>query len=404
MFPLFCDAEEGPGVGAISHRVVECCTSMHNLSNLALADIGAADKIQGFITTYYRELVFTAAIVVIATIVGYATGRVVSRTPVSTDKTGGDGRTTGQVREESTSSGRLLARVTRVSIWIAALIAIASVWLHSLLKQQIDLAQALHQLDQLGRQIGLTLVLLAAGLVVARILQRSVFATLHRGRVNSNLALLGGRIVYVASLSVGLVVILAVWGTGVVFPVALLGALTVALSLALQDVLKNLVAGIYLLLEHPFVIGDQITLEPHTGEVEDIQIRYTSLRTANGQRVLIPNSMLFSSAVINHSAFRQRRSGLIVTIPDAGAEAVDRAEEQIRAAIGAVPGVLTTPAPQIILNRAVGGKLDLQAVFWLPTGELGKSAALYSEVLEQVRANVPEAEVGALDPATTAVM
>lgn len=349
-------------------------------------------------------LVLTAVVLLIATVAGYLTGRVVSRAPAHGDRAGADGRLAGRVSEKQTSSGRLLASVTRVSIWVAALIAIVFIWFRNGLLQEINQKQASDTLANLGLNIGLTLVLLAAALVVARLLQRSVFATLHRGRVNTNLALLGGRIVYVSSLAVGLIVILAVWGTGIVFPVALLGALTVALSLALQDVLKNLVAGIYLLLEHPFVIGDQITLEPYTGEVEDIQIRYTSLRTANGQRVLIPNSMLFSSAVVNHSAFRQRRSGLIVTIPDAGAEAVDRAEEQIRAAIAAVPGVLTTPAPQIILNRAVGGKLDLQAVFWLPTGELGKSAALYSEVLEQVRTNVPEAEVGALDTATTAVM
>lgn len=376
---------------------------MMNLFNRAFALADLAQQINTFVSDPGRQIamVVTAAILLVATVLGRLMGRIVSRAPTRTEKTGNNGRLAGRVREEFTSSGRLLARVTRVSIWIAALIAISFIWFPAKLFEPTQISAAL---TYLGTRIGATLVVLAATLVVARVLQRSVFATLQRGRVNGNLALLGGRIVYVSSLAVGVVVILAVWDTGIVLPVALLGALTVALSLALQDVLKNLVAGIYLLLEHPFVIGDQITLEPYTGEVEDIQIRFTSLRTASGQRVLIPNSMLFSSAVINHSAYRQRRSGLIVTIPDAGAEAIDRAEEQIRAAIAAVPGVLTTPAPQIILNRAVGGKLDLQAVFWLPTGEFGKSAAVYSDVLEQVRANVPEAEIGALDPTATAVM
>ncbi len=376
---------------------------MNNLSNRAFAVADVGQQIQRFISNpdNQKALVFTAAILLVATILGGLMGHVVSRAPVRTEKAGTDGRLAGRVREELTGSGRLLARITRVSIWIAALIAITFIWSPSNPLQPDKVGNAL---NYLGSRVGETLIVLAATLVIARVLQRSVFATLQRGRVNGNLALLGGRIIYVTSVAVGIVVILAVWDMGIVFPVALLGALTVALSLALQDVLKNLVAGIYLLVEHPFVIGDQITLEPHTGEVEDIQIRFTSLRTASGQRVLIPNSMLFSSAVINHSAFRQRRSGLIVTIPDAGAEAIDRAEEQIRAAIAAVPGVLTTPAPQIILNRAVGGKLDLQAVFWLPTGEFGKGASVYSEVLEQVRANVPEAEIGALDSTVAAVM
>lgn len=361
-------------------------------------------KIIDAIPSYSVQLVLTAAILLLAIVVGRLMGRIVSRAPVRSDANGHDGRPAGRVREEQTSSGRLLASVTRVSIWAAALIAIAFIWLSEQLLTNIHSAQVITVSTYLGLHIGATLIVVAAMLVVARIMQRSVYATLHRGRVNSNLALLGGRVVYVSSLALGVVIVLAVWDTGIVFPVALLGALTVALSLALQDVLKNLVAGIYLLLEHPFIIGDQITLEPHTGEVEDIQIRYTSLRTANGQRVLIPNSMLFSSAVVNHSAYRQRRSGLIVTIPDAGAEAVDRVEEQIREAVAAVPGVLTTPAPQIIFSGAAAGKVDLQVAFWLPTGEVGRSAALYSEVLGQVRAKVPEAEIGALDPTTTSVM
>ena len=351
------------------------------------------------------QLALTVVILLVAAIVGRLLGHIVSRAPVRSDNNGRNGgRLAGRVREELTGSGRLLARVTGISIWLAALIAITFIWFGDRLFTPSYLNKASQDLTTLGLNSGTTLIVLAATLVVARLMQRSVYATLHRGRVNSNLALLGGRIVYVSALAIGLVIILAVWGTGVVFPVALLGALTVALSLALQDVLKNLVAGIYLLLEHPFIIGDQITLEPHTGEVEDIQIRFTSLRTANGERVLIPNSVLFSSAVVNHSAYRQRRAGLSVTVPDTGAEAVDRAEEQIRAAIAAVQGVLKAPAPQIIFSRATGGKVDLQVVFWLPTGGLGKNTSVYSEVLEQVRAKVPEAEVAVLDPVTSAVI
>src|SRR5262249_606219 len=150
--------------------------------------------------------------------------------------------------------------------------------------------------------------------------------------------------------AVGLIVILALWGAGIVFPVALIGAITVALSLALQDMLKNLVAGIYLLLERPFTLGDRIILSPYTGEVEDIEMRYTALRTADGQRVIIPNSMLFSSAVVNLSAYERRRSAFTVTVPDIGSNAIERAEAQIRAALHELPNVLENPAPDAILT------------------------------------------------------
>src|SRR5262249_2250104 len=153
---------------------------------------------------------------------------------------------------------------------------------------------------------------------------------------------------------------------------------TVALSLALQDVLKNLVAGIYLLLERPFTLGDRIVLAPYSGEVEDIEIRYTALRTADGQRVIIPNSMLFSSAVVNLSAYERRSSAFTVTVPDTGTEVVDQAEEAIRAALEETPGVLEQPAPEVIVTRAAKGTVDLQVIYWMPTDSLDQRAAIFS--------------------------
>src|SRR5690349_15802537 len=80
------------------------------------------------------NLVLTAAVLLIATIIGYLMGRVVSRAPVGSDKNGHNGRFAGRMREELTSSGRLLAGITRVSIWIAALIAVAFIWFRTSLK------------------------------------------------------------------------------------------------------------------------------------------------------------------------------------------------------------------------------------------------------------------------------
>src|SRR5262245_56514989 len=158
--------------------------------------------------------------------------------------------------------GRWLSRLTRAAVWIAALVAIALNWLSDqTLVQVIDLNHLGREVGGLALRAGGSLLVLACTLGIASILQRSLVLSMER-RVNRNLSLLGGRILYIASLAVGLIVILALWGAGIVFPVALIGAITVALSLALQDMLKNLVAGIYLLLERPFTLGDRIILSP----------------------------------------------------------------------------------------------------------------------------------------------
>src|SRR5437879_1344659 len=90
-----------------------------------------------WIQNHLGDLVLTASILLLAIVVGRLMGRVVSRAPVRSDTNGHNGRLAGRVREELTGSGRLLARVTRVSIWIAALIAIAFIWFRDQLLQGI---------------------------------------------------------------------------------------------------------------------------------------------------------------------------------------------------------------------------------------------------------------------------
>ena len=300
--------------------------------------------------------------------------------------------------------GPWLAWLMRLCIWITALTAIMVIWLYGQ-DSQINGKQLLHQFVTFAIQLGVSLAALAATLVLARVAQRATVASLHRSRLNRNLALLTGRLIYVVVLVIGVIVILAVWGTGLVLPVALVGVLTVALSLALQDILRNLVSGVYLLIERPFVIGDYITIPPYSGEVEDIQLRVTSLRTLDGERVLIPNAMLFTSAVVNLSAFQRRRIALMVSLPVGGPDGgvnLDSAEERILAALDAAPSILDDPAPVVTVSRATPDKTDLRVIFWTPTERLGAGGTgdVLSDAIQELRDGLPEADISA-DGATT---
>jgi small-conductance mechanosensitive channel len=147
------------------------------------------------------------------------------------------------------------------------------------------------------------------------------------------------------------------------------------------------------------VIGDSITVATYSGEVEDIQLRVTLLRTLDGERVLIPNALLFTSAVVNLSAFQRRRITLLVTVPNAGSEVIEHAEEQIRAALANITTALTEPEPLVTLSRAAADQIDLRVTFWAPTkhhGITGDDAAL-SEAIELVRERLPEAVVATPD-------
>lgn len=306
-----------------------------------------------------------------------------------------------------TGMGPWLGRMARISIWLAALLAIAIVWLwdQSIWSQGRGAAQALAAaLGDIAWKFGWSLVVVALTLALGRRLQEGVTRSLDRSRVNRNLAVLGGRVVYIGLLALGAIVILGIWGPGLVFPAALLGALAVALSLSLQDVLKNLVAGVYLLLEHPFLIGDSITISTYTGKVEDIQIRYTALHTPEGQRVLVPNGLLFSSPVVNHSYYDRKRAVLSVSLPDTGPDGVDEATEAIQTALEGLPGLEERQEPQVVLSGAAAGKMDLRAVFWLPAGDPAQTAYVISRAIERVRGALPDAEVTATEPAAGAAV
>jgi len=307
--------------------------------------------------------------------------------------------------EEPHRLGPWLAWLMRLCIWIMALTAIVVIWLYGQ-DNAFSGKLLLHQFVTFTIQLGISLAVLAATLVLARVAQRATVASLQRSRLNRNLILLTGRLIYVVALVIGIIVILAVWGTGLVLPVALVGVLTVALSLALQDILRNLVSGVYLLIERPFVIGDYITIAPFSGEVEDIQLRVTSLRSLDGERVLIPNAMLFTSAVVNLSAFQRRRVALLVSLPASGPDTVDldAAEAHIFAALEAAPSILNDPAPLVTVSRATPDKIELRVIFWTPTEHLGMTGTsdVLSRVIEEVREGLPEADVSAVGATTPA--
>lgn len=346
--------------------------------------------------------ILTLLVVLVALIAGPLLARHSSRFPVVVEAVRErNGKAPRREVAERGSDGKWIGRITLLSVWLAAAVSIVFIWLVGQNNKGIDVQAWLANAGDLGIRLGISLLVLAMTLVVARILQRSTTGSLVRARLNVNLVRLGGRIAYGLAIIIGAVVILDIWGTGLILPVTLVGALTVALSLALQDILRNLVSGVYLLVERPFVIGDQISVSPYTGEVEDIQMRVTVLRTLDDQRVLVPNALLFTAPVINQSFYQRRRVGLTVTIPDGGAEKLDAAEARILQSLNGVSEILQKdPSPEVSLNATTGDKAILRVVFWLPTMPPSRQAGIVSNAIEQVRAGLPEAEIAMQDGAT----
>jgi small conductance mechanosensitive channel len=142
---------------------------------------------------------------------------------------------------------------------------------------------------------------LAAFLLIAwlaRQAQRAIKRNLERSRVQPNAILVLGLIIQYSILTLGLLVALGILGLDISALASVVGLLTVALSLSLQDILRNFIAGIYLLIERPFQIGDLIEVGDLRGVIVDVELRTTSLRNDAGERIVVPNLVLFTSAVV----------------------------------------------------------------------------------------------------------
>ena len=208
---------------------------------------------------------------------------------------------------------------------------------------------------------------------------------LGRARVAPNVIALLGNGTFVLALLLGVSWLLAALGASWAAVVASLSAITVALGLALQDVLKNFVAGIYLLIERPFKIGDRVTVKGVGGEVEGIGIRTMVLRTEEGMRVMVPNNTVFTEVVTNRSAYDTRHVAL--QIADTRVD-FDKMSRLVDEALAPFDGIVRNPAPKLTIQKATDERATIGLDYWYRGGDTP-----LTEVIAGLQDRFPEATI-----------
>ncbi len=144
--------------------------------------------------------------------------------------------------------------------------------------------------------------------------------------------------------------------------VALASVASLALSLALQDALANVIGGFTLLSNHPFRSGDYVEIAGQGGTVQTIDIAYTKLTTPDNKTISIPNSAVVASSIVNYSTSGTRRIDIAIrTECDVSVETVK--DCLLRAA--QVEGILTEPAaPMAALRSFADGTMEFILQVW----------------------------------------
>lgn len=210
------------------------------------------------------------------------------------------------------------------------------------------------------------LIFLAARLIsnwVTRALRR----TMERREMDREMIVLLEMLTRWGILSLGVVLAIEQIAPGKIS--ALLAGLGIAgftIGFALQDVAKNFIAGILLLLQQPFDIGDGIEVGDHSGTVLGISLRATELRTWDGLYVVIPNADVYMSSITNYSRAPRRRIGFMLHV--ALGTDLELVTTTVLAALKDFPSVLDEPAPQVVFSAFGGSSLDFQVYYWIDTG------------------------------------
>jgi small-conductance mechanosensitive channel len=154
---------------------------------------------------------------------------------------------------------------------------------------------------------------LIGGFYLARYARVWVGRTLSTRSVGWSGTILVSRLVSIAIRVLSVLPVLNLLGVSGTGLLAVVSAFTVAIGLSLQDVMKNFFAGIYLLLERPFKVGDRIVVRDVFGQVQAIDIRTTHIKNVDNELVLVPNATIFTEILRNDTYFGVRRVELTIT-------------------------------------------------------------------------------------------
>lgn len=171
------------------------------------------------------------------------------------------------------------------------------------------------------------------------------------------------------------IVSVTLWITGVliacviIFPdlglgdlIGFLGLGSVAIGFAFQDIFKNFLAGVLLLLNEPFRLNDQIIVGDYEGTVEAINVRSTEIMTYQGERVVIPNAIVFTSPVRVLTDRPYRRTDLAIGL-DYNTP-LPRARQVLLMALTDLEGVLSHPTAEVDVVGFGDSSIDLMVRYW----------------------------------------
>jgi len=215
-------------------------------------------------------------------------------------------------------------------------------------------------------------VIFIVSLYFARLLSRVVQRVLKTRMAPEGVTRLLADTVRVSVIVIGVITALQRFFDVTAF-LAGLGILGFTVGFALQDVMKNFAAGVILLIQQPFHIDEFIGVNGFDGQVLEIDLRATEMRSLDGRIVSIPNADVLANPIINYTRANRRRIELPVGV--SYSTDTELARKVVLGAIENVPGFMAEPAPLLGFSNFGDSALQLDTYFWVDTAKTNPIAA-----------------------------
>lgn len=230
-------------------------------------------------------------------------------------------------------------------------------------------------------------ILVLIGRWFAGWLSRFVERTLERHSLDHTIVAFLSKTVYIGVLVAVLIAALTLLGIPTTSIVAVLGASTLAIGLALQDSLSNLASGLLLIFLKPFKNGDFVTLGngPVEGTIKSIQFFHTELSTADNRTLLVPNREVMDNPIVNYTNLAYRRVDLTFGIDYS--DDIRKAKDILAKVVSADPRILADPAPRIAVGELGDSSVNLVCQPYVRPGDY---LAVKSDLLETIKLRFDE--------------
>ncbi|MEZ5758975.1 MAG: mechanosensitive ion channel [Emcibacteraceae bacterium] len=220
---------------------------------------------------------------------------------------------------------------------------------------------------ELGTQYGLNIIfailILIIGFWIAGRIKNMVMKVCSKSqKIDDTLAVFFSSLARYIIIIFTILAVLDRFGVETASLIAILGAASLAIGLALQGTLSNVAAGVMLLIFRPFKVGEFIEGAGHAGTVKALGLFVTEMATGDNVKIIIPNSQIWGSSIKNFSANENRRVDLLIGI--GYDDDIDKAIAEIGAVLDADDRVLKDPASAIFVGELGASSVDIVVRAW----------------------------------------